>query len=367
MNKMKYIFSMFLSLLVLANCAKLDKTIIVETNNVIAPTIKSMNKIIINDNNKEEDVTFTWTAADFGKQVAVNYSVYAVNPLEDGFSYLLFTGINDLQYTTTKDALNLRLAGPKEDGYMGLPENQESDVVFYVTATLGSNSFSVPSSNNITVRVKTGVAVKPKVLLYIPGNHQGWAPANAQGIEQVKDNDGLFKGFIDLHTDGDIETQFKYTSAPDWDHTNYGGQLSPLDTDASASNLLTPSGFYYTVVNTETLEATLELAVPGLIGDFNGWGADFPMDYVYSSTREEKGYYAELDLKAGEGFKIRFNGGWSLNLGADASDEPATIPEEGMNLVEGGKNMTVAEDGKYKVSFLFDYENYVYILKCEKL
>ena len=95
MNKMKYIFSMFLSLLVLANCSKLDKTIIVEPNNVIAPTIKSMNKIIINDYNKDEDGTFTWTAADFGKQVTVNYIVSAVNPLEDGFSYLLFTGIND--------------------------------------------------------------------------------------------------------------------------------------------------------------------------------------------------------------------------------------------------------------------------------
>ena len=222
-----------------------------------------------------------------------------------------------MQYTTTKDALNIRLAGPKDDGYMGLPENQESEVVFYVSATIGSNSFSVKSSNSINVPVKTGVAVAPKVLLYLPGNHQGWAPASAQGIEQVKDKPGIFEGFIDLHTDGDIEVQFKFTSAPNWDNTNYGGQFSPLDTDASAGNLLTPSGFYFATVNTNDLEATIDLCVPGIIGDFNGWADDFPMTYTYSNVREEKGYYAELDLKAGEGFKIRFDRSEERRLGIE--------------------------------------------------
>lgn len=367
MKNLKYILSTLFLVLMFTNCTKLDKTTIVEEGSVVPPKINQMSNIIINDNNKEEDITFTWSAADFGAQTAVNYSIYATNPLEEGIEYLLFTGITDLQYTVSKDVLNVKLAGPKEEGYMGLPEEQESSVKFFVTATIGSNAFVVKSSNIISVNIKTAIAVAPKVMLYIPGNHQGWAPANAATITENKDKPGFFEGFVDLHTDGDITTQFKFTSYPDWDHTNYGGQLSPLDTDSGASNIETESGFYYATVDTEALEATLKIMEPGLIGDFNSWADDLLMTYSYNTDRTLKGYYSELDLKAGEGFKIRFNGGWDYNLGAVGSDEPITIDSDKMELVRGGKNMTVAEDGKYSIALLFDFETYTYILKVEKL
>ncbi len=85
----------------------------------------------------------------------------------------------------------------------------------------------------------------------------------------------------------------------------------------------------------------------GLIGDFNGWGADLAMTQkgvVWSATN--------VELVAGQGWKLRKDGGWDVNRGAAGDVEPfAVTVGEMLPVVAGGKNLTVPADGAYDIYF----------------
>ena len=70
----------------------------------------------------------------------------------------------------------------------------------------------------------------------------------------------------------------------------------------------------------------------GVVGTINGWGEtdDLPM------TAEETGLFKSepIELKAGDEIKVRLNGAWDINFGADGRD---------------GANVKVEEDGSYIV------------------
>ena len=70
----------------------------------------------------------------------------------------------------------------------------------------------------------------------------------------------------------------------------------------------------------------------GIIGDFNGWGADVAMEADGENT-----WKGEVDLTAGgDGFKVRADGAWDFSWGT-----------------EDGKNCTVDADGTYIVTITF--------------
>ena len=62
-----------------------------------------------------------------------------------------------------------------------------------------------------------------------------------------------------------------------------------------------------------------------------------------------------LELKSGDEFKFRFDGNWDVNIGAEGNDAPTVLtlgteyPGAG-----GGKNLAVAEDGKYDLFVIRD-------------
>lgn len=115
------------------------------------------------------------------------------------------------------------------------------------------------------------------------------------------DNEGHYEGFVMLT---DI---FKFTSHPDWGHTNYGGALDNLDTDGGAGNLEVPAaGYYYLQVDLTTMSATATLITRvGVIGSFTGWGDDVAMEYdaalnVWTAS--------DLEFTAKTEYKFRMNG-----------------------------------------------------------
>lgn len=165
--------------------------------------------------------------------------------------------------------------------------------------------------------------------LYVPGNHQGWNPATAPVLNG--DTEGHYQGFVHLT---DI---FKFTSAPDWNHTNYGGALEALDTDPAAGNLAVPApGYYYLRVDLTSMSATATLIERvGVIGSFTAWAEDVAMIY----NAEENLWEAEgLAFPAGTEYKFRMNNGWDINLGGDPD-----------NLVQDGANLR-ADEGMYTVT-----------------
>lgn len=172
--------------------------------------------------------------------------------------------------------------------------------------------------------------------LYVPGSHQGWNPTEAPTLYS-RNFDFKYDGFV--YFDG--PHQFKFTSEPSWNGTNYGyGGDGILSIDGGAGNVeISDAGFYQVTVDLSGSPYTYALVKTdwGLIGDATegGWDQSSPMIY-----HPETGLWdITTTLAGGKSFKFRANNGWDINLGGNLS-----------NLTYGGDNIPVAEDGSYHIS-----------------
>jgi hypothetical protein len=148
--------------------------------------------------------------------------------------------------------------------------------------------------------------------LYVPGSHQGWNPMDAPVI--YSEDMVNYSGFVSLNG------EFKFTSMPSWDGTNYGAGASEglLSTDGGAGNLSVAEGFYYINVNTASLAwSATEIKTFGVIGDATpgGWDASTPMEFDAAKSE----YKVTITLEDGE-FKFRANDSWDINLGGDTDN-----------------------------------------------
>jgi hypothetical protein len=152
--------------------------------------------------------------------------------------------------------------------------------------------------------------------LYVPGDYQGWAPGTAPALASPK-NDNTYEGYVNVPSGGTYE--FKITSEPDWNGTNYGdGGNGTLST--SGGNLKFPGAGYYkiNVDLTANTYAITPASVWGVIGSFagSGWGSDVDMTY----NAGDNDWTATVTLAAGDEFKFRANHDWGLNYGDKNAD-----------------------------------------------
>ena len=92
--------------------------------------------------------------------------------------------------------------------------------------------------------------------LYAPGGHQGWSPETAPTLYS-RNFDFKYEGYVYF---ADENTEFKFTSQPDWGGTNYGdgGEGGILSDDGGAGNLkITEPGYYKLNVDLSVLPFTL--------------------------------------------------------------------------------------------------------------
>jgi hypothetical protein len=111
------------------------------------------------------------------------------------------------------------------------------------------------NTNDMTYSV---VAAVSGPMLYVPGAYQGWAPDAAPAIVDA-DEDGVFTGVVEITGE---DFNFKFTSEPNWDGTNYGAGDTDgtLSTDGGAGNLTVPAaGSYLFTVDINNLTWTYEL------------------------------------------------------------------------------------------------------------
>jgi hypothetical protein len=169
--------------------------------------------------------------------------------------------------------------------------------------------------------------------LYTPGGYQGWTPATAPTV-YTRNLDFKYEGYIYFKE----ATEFKFTSAPNWDGTNYGdGGNGTLST--SGGNLsVAEAGYYKANVDLSVTPHTYSLTKTewGLIGDATSGGWDNSTPMVYDPVTKVWTVTTTLSNKS---FKFRANNGWAINLGGNL-----------LNLNYGGDNISVAEAGTYLVT-----------------
>jgi hypothetical protein len=181
-------------------------------------------------------------------------------------------------------------------------------------------------------------------VLYVPGGHNSWDPANASTVLASVNSNDFYEGYLYFSAGN----QFKFCVNPDWS-VNYGdngadGTLDPGGTNISVAE----EGYYRITVNLNTLTYNITKTDWGIIGSAtaDGWDSDQNMTWVPDS-----GYWqAILELNAGQ-IKFRANDTWDLNYGDNGAD----------GILDAlGTNIDVPEQGKYLIILKLGIPDYTY-------
>ena len=168
--------------------------------------------------------------------------------------------------------------------------------------------------------------------LWTPGDANGWNHGGSQML--FTNNYTEYMGFANLSPSG-----FKFTSAADWNHTNYGdaGEEGKLSTDGGAGNLTVPEkGLYWCKVDIAALTwSATKINTIGVIGSFNGWAQSEPL-----TSEDGLFWVGTITLNEGDEYKFRCNNDWAINLGG--ADE--------YNLVPDGANLKAPATGTFTIT-----------------
>ncbi|MEO9022289.1 MAG: SusE domain-containing protein [Ginsengibacter sp.] len=275
-----------------------------------APTIQTKDNVL---------ATATWTKADYGSSLAT----YTIQSAKAGTN---FASVNEIMvgsdvYKQDITALQLNTMAQSAGIDIGVSGKVDARIKSVIN---GTNQVSYSTPVTFTVTPQNMI-----VYLWVPGDYQGWSPGVAPFLAST---DGInYQGFVDVPAGG--TGQFKFTNAPDWDHTAYGGTGTTIS--PSGGNLVWPAlGTHYMVsvnISTMTWSAT-EITTWGVIGDATpgGWDNSTPLTFDWTN----KVWKGTIMMNGTGQFKFRANNGWDINLGGNAT---------GLNF--GGDNINTPGSG----------------------
>jgi len=184
--------------------------------------------------------------------------------------------------------------------------------------------------------------------LYIPGAYQGWDPSSAPLLNPVEGKAGLYEAYV--YMPGSGQQYFKYTNAPDWNHTNYGdGGTGAFSTDGNAGGLSVPdSGYYELTANLNNNTWTATKTTWAIIGDATpgGWSADTQMSYDVTNQV----WKVTADMKHNGAFKFRANNAWAIDFGVDSNGNLAYADNPFFGYNSSLNALSVPEDGNYTIT-----------------
>ena len=168
--------------------------------------------------------------------------------------------------------------------------------------------------------------------IYVPGNHQGWAPDKAAAL-QSPNFDGVYVGYTYLNGN------FKFTKERNWNGEYNFNDFATKDdiffnNDGSNINI-SEEGFYQIKADVASSNLSAVKTTWGIIGPAQDGGWDTDTDMTWNAADES--WTATVELAADE-FKFRANDAWAINVGGSLD-----------NLTQDGGNLKVTEAGTYEV------------------
>jgi len=283
--------------------------------------------------------SITWSAANYGFDASITY-VVEVDRVGNNFAEPITIGtvVSGTSLDLTVGGLNGVLLA------QGLPGEAATSLEMRVASDV-NDDVATAYSDVVTIEVTPYTVVIDYPKLQVPGNYQGWDPANETTVIYSAGVNDSYEGYIYL---GDPAPEFKFTQGPSWD-VNWGDDDGDGVLDPGGANLTTTeSGMYRLNVDLAALTYTVAKTDWGLIGSAtpNGWDADQDLTYDAATNR----YMITLDLVAGE-IKFRANDDWAINMGDTNANG---------SLEYDGDNIVVAEDGNYTIELVLSEAVYTY-------
>lgn len=326
-------------------CQELDEVKAYDPTKVVAPVLHALPaEIVITADNMGQTQLFAWDAADFGVLTQINYSIEATYNGSD--KLVLFTGMDGTSSEQTYESLNNILALAAENGGLGLPSGEASDVEFYISATIGSD-FEKFYSAPVTVKMTVTTAERSYPRIWVIGDYCGWDFGKAQGLFSFSGDEVNYEAIVDFGEKA--ANGFKFSGMAKWDDTcNWGldGDAAAPEAEAASIQLISAGSsgniqvyskrFYRFAFDRSslTIKNLLSFNSLGLIGDATpgAWDVDTEMNF----DTEKQRFWVDVELTDGE-LKFRADGDWAINFGG----------EDG-KLSQGGENIK-ALAGKYRV------------------
>ena len=301
----------------LAGCYQPEMNMIAAPEDVVAPVLEAVEgPIEITPTNMVDGkVAFNWSAADFGVATQVNYSLLAATAAAPEATVSITSGLTNTTAEVDYETLNGILFND-----LKLNDGIEEDVLFTVSAKVGE--YAPVYSNSIAVACKVTAAEKQYPKLYVVGSYNGWSHDKNQYLFDFAGDDVVYQAVVDFGADGvdHSANEFKITGGA-WgkdEHSMSGAHDPESKTIALVAgggdniNVYQAKRFYHlTFDRALTLTADFSFDQLGVIGDFNGWGADVVMEFNAAKQR----FYADVEFPADGGFKFRADAGWDVNWG----------------------------------------------------
>ena len=278
-------------------------------------------------------ITYTWKAADFGLSLVVNYYIQ-VDRAGNNFKDATVIGqtINTTTFSIITYDLNSKLLPLETDPTAIIPLALEYRVMASV-----SNTYT-PSYSAVIKQTITPFNVPiPYPLLFVPGNYQGWNPADSVTSIASLSFNTKYEGYLWMASSA---LEFKFTQGPAWT-TNWGGSAGVLSPGGANITTNDAPGYYKLNVDLSSLTYAALKTTWSVIGDaVGGWSTD--NDMVYDSIA--KTWSVTMAVTTGN-LKFRANHGWDLNYG----DKPT--PDG--TLVSAGANIPSPGAGNYTICLLY--------------
>lgn len=283
--------------------------------------------LVLDQESGGEMITFTFVPADFGFPAAVTYTVQIAetgtsfeNPLDIGNS-------SGAPVSISQSNLNQRLIA------RGYEPDEAAQFETRVRASLGTSVEPI-FSELVTILITPYLEAIDYARMYVPGDYQGWNPANENTVIFSVLNNNIFEGYVHILSGSGA---FKVNEGPSWD-VNYGGADGNLVQNGPDLVIGEPFGTFRISANLNNLTYTIgDRRRWGIIGNATplGWDNDTPMNF----DPVENVLTITLNLTAGE-FKFRA-GDWAFNYG-DTGLDGILNPD--------GANIPIPEAGNYTIT-----------------
>ncbi len=363
-------------------CQKEEK-VVFDPSVVVAPVLDPIADMVVTEDNMNDKVKFTWSAADFGLDVVVNYTL--VTTYADNSEVSVVKGV-----TATEAEVALATLNGIFFNDMKMPAGEAQQVKFRVYAHLtdSDNFYSEAVTANFTA--KEAEKTFPPSIYGVVGTLNGWA---APDVNMGDAGDGMYVAKNVVFDQGD--NWFKIRANEEWvDAENYGLEAKqaitvdagfPLTVGGGSQDIGVADGTYdvwFDKTNMMVYAMTPgkhpkdagqgEVVVPVdpatldwyIVGQFNNWAT---ADSNYKLTPDEDGKWFVLKGFVADGQEFKFHAAdddpWAVNRGAEGDEAP--VVGEAFALVANGKNISLPA-GTYDVYVSSAFDKVMFMAEGEE-